>query len=99
MKRAIVDYILLDKEERQRVNIKNVPKQTYTPSIIRYADKKTFIGNFSNIMIITLTINIEKNENINILYFRAPVPWRNSFLVSKQFCRHNLFTTNPVLLK
>ena len=36
MKRAIVDYILLDKEERSRVNIRNVPKQFYTPSIIRY---------------------------------------------------------------
>ena len=30
---------------------------------------------------------------------RAPVPWRNSYLISKQFCRHNLFTTNPVMLK
>ena len=30
---------------------------------------------------------------------RAPVPWRNSYLISKQFCRHNLFITNPVMLK
>ncbi len=28
---------------------------------------------------------------------RAPVPWRQSFLVSKQFCRHNLFITNPIV--
>ena len=44
MKRAIVDYILLDKEERQRVNIRNVPKQFYTPSIIRYVLKLEYIG-------------------------------------------------------
>ena len=36
MKRAIVDYVLLDTEERRRVNIKNVPQHSYTPSIIRY---------------------------------------------------------------
>ena len=41
MKRAIVDYILLDKEERRRVNIRNVPKQSYTPSIIRYVGCNT----------------------------------------------------------
>ena len=36
MKRAIVDYVLLDTEERRRVNIRNVPQHSYTPSIIRY---------------------------------------------------------------
>ena len=28
---------------------------------------------------------------------RAPVPWRQSFLVAKQFCRHNLFITNLIV--
>ena len=64
VKKAIVNYVLMDEEERRRVNIESVPSLSYRPSIIR-----------------------------------APVPWRQSYLVSKQFCRHNLFITNPVVLK
>ena len=30
---------------------------------------------------------------------RAPVPWRTNLLVAKQFCRHNLFTTNPIIMR
>ena len=30
---------------------------------------------------------------------RAPVPWRQSHLVAKQYCRHNLFTTNPIIVR
>ena len=30
---------------------------------------------------------------------RAPVPWHQGFVVAKQFCRHNLFVTNPILLR
>lgn len=30
---------------------------------------------------------------------RAPVPWRQTLLVAKQYCRHNLFTTNPIILR
>jgi hypothetical protein len=30
---------------------------------------------------------------------RAPVHWRNNCLMSKQFCRHNLFITNPIILR
>lgn len=30
---------------------------------------------------------------------RAPVPWRNNYLVSKQFCRHNLFITNQIIMR
>lgn len=28
---------------------------------------------------------------------RAPVPWRQTLLVAKQYCRHNLFITNPII--
>ncbi|CAB3363479.1 Hypothetical predicted protein [Cloeon dipterum] len=33
------------------------------------------------------------------LVVRAPTPWHCSFLLSSQFCRHNLFTTHVVLHK
>ncbi|CAB4069328.1 DNAH [Lepeophtheirus salmonis] len=28
---------------------------------------------------------------------RAPVPWHQSYIISKQYCRHNLFITNPIM--
>ena len=61
MKRAIIDYILLDYSERVRVNVLEIPTR-FKPSVIR-----------------------------------APVPWRNNYLISKQFCRHNLFTTHSIV--
>ena len=61
MKRAIIDYILLDYSERVRVNVLEIPTR-FKPSVIR-----------------------------------APVPWRNNYLISKQFCRHNLFTTHNII--
>ena len=30
---------------------------------------------------------------------RAPVPWRQNHTIAKQFCRHNLFITNPIILR
>ena len=30
---------------------------------------------------------------------RAPVPWHQSFVLSSQFCRHNLFITHPILIR
>ncbi len=30
---------------------------------------------------------------------RAPVPWHQGFVTARQFCRHNLFVTNPILLR
>ena len=41
--------------------------------------------------------NIPQEYQSSII--RAPVPWRTSLLVAKQFCRHNLFTTNPIIMR
>ena len=51
VKRAVVDYVLMDEKERKRINVRKVPKRFATRVI------------------------------------RAPVPWHQSFLTAKQFCR------------
>ena len=30
---------------------------------------------------------------------RAPVPWKQSKVVAQQYCRHNLFITNPIIVR
>ena len=50
------------------------------------------------IILILSTLQVPK-LSYNPPLIRAPVPWRSSYLISKQFCRHNLFITNPVILK
>ena len=30
---------------------------------------------------------------------RAPVPWKQSRVVAQQYCRHNLFITNPIIVR
>ena len=30
---------------------------------------------------------------------RAPVPWKTSYILSQQFCRHNLFITNDIIIR
>ena len=66
--KAVLDYSLMDDEERKRVNV------WQTPADFDAVDAKP------------VTI-------------RAPVPWHQHFLIAGQFCRHNLFITNPILLR
>ena len=62
-KRSVLDYILLDTEERARLGISLRP-EPWQPRVVR-----------------------------------APVPWHQNFLQAKQFCRHNLFSLNTVMIK
>ncbi len=38
-------------------------------------------------------------EERHLCTVRAPVPWHQGVVVARQFCRHNLFVTNPILLR
>ena len=62
-KKSILDYILLDQEEKERLEM-SVRPEAWEPRVIR-----------------------------------APVPWHQAFLQSRQFCRHNLFSLNTVSIK
>ena len=62
-KKSVLDYILLDEDERLRLNI-SVRPSPWEPRVVR-----------------------------------APVPWHQNFLQAKQFCRHNLFSLNTVMVK
>ena len=63
MRKAVVDYVLMDPGERKRVNVPRVP------------------GTFERSLI------------------RAPVPWHGQYVIARQYCRHNLFTLNPVVVR
>ena len=62
-KKAVLNYIMLDPEEKERLKILVLPK-VWSPLVVR-----------------------------------APVPWHQSFLQARQYCRHNLFALNVVMNK
>lgn len=73
IRRAVLEYILLDEGSRRRLNIMTAVAEggpafpmadDYSPAVVR-----------------------------------APVPWHQSYIVAKQFCRHNLFVTNPLVVR